>query len=116
MIAIDTDDLSRALRIARMTAKCDCQEKGGDVENHFATIICNNYDRMADEIAELRAKIAKKDEVISGLIEVLGVSVDETSEFREFVSMVAAGDSASNEVKSFMIHTYIHNAKQLLNK
>lgn len=55
---------------------------------HHAAHAINNHDRMADEIAELR----------------------------EFVSMVADGDSASNEAKSFMVHTYIHNAKQLLNK
>ena len=43
----------------------------------------NNHDRMADEIAELGAKIAKKDEMVSDLIEALGGSVDETSELRD---------------------------------
>ena len=54
MVAIDTSDLERALRIARMTAKCDCQEKGGDVKNHFATILCDSHDRLQQENAELR--------------------------------------------------------------
>ena len=47
----------------------------------------NNHDRMADEIAELRAKIAKKDEMVSDLIEALGASVDDTSELREMVKL-----------------------------
>ncbi|AUR86552.1 hypothetical protein NVP1086O_39 [Vibrio phage 1.086.O._10N.222.51.F8] len=53
MITIDTSDLERAIRIARMTAKCDCQEKGGDIKNHFATILCDSNDRMIEEVAEL---------------------------------------------------------------
>ncbi|WFS86250.1 hypothetical protein vBVhaSMAG7_033 [Vibrio phage vB_VhaS_MAG7] len=57
MITIDASDLQRALRIARMTAKCDCQEKGGDVDNHFATIICNNHDRLVEENAQQRESL-----------------------------------------------------------
>ncbi|AUR95782.1 coil containing protein [Vibrio phage 1.213.O._10N.222.54.F10] len=38
----------------------------------------------------------------------------ENAELRDFLKMVADADSASNEAKSFMVHTFIHNAKQLL--
>lgn len=69
MIDIDSDDLSRALRIARMTARCDCQEKGGDVNNHFATIIYNNHDRMTDEITELREALLIARDGYANLIE-----------------------------------------------
>ncbi|CAH9011478.1 hypothetical protein VPHF27_0008 [Vibrio phage F27] len=53
-IEINEKDVNRALRVARMIAKCDCQEKGGSIDNHFATIICDNHDRMVEEIAELK--------------------------------------------------------------
>ncbi len=66
MITIDTSDIERALRIARMTAKCDCQEKGGDVKNHFATILCDNQSRLQQENAELR-------EALFGLIDCKGI-------------------------------------------
>jgi hypothetical protein len=40
----------------------------------------------------------------------------ENAKLREFVEMVAAGDSAGDEAKSIMVHTYIYSAKQLLNQ
>ncbi|AUR96134.1 coil containing protein [Vibrio phage 1.216.O._10N.222.55.C12] len=40
----------------------------------------------------------------------------ENAELRDFLKMVADADSASNEAKSFMAHTFIYNAKRLLNK
>ncbi|CAH9015069.1 conserved hypothetical protein [Vibrio phage 511E55-1] len=58
-IEINEKDVNRALRVARMVAKCDCQEKGGSIDNHFATIICDNHDRMAGEIAELKGESIK---------------------------------------------------------
>ncbi|AUR86902.1 hypothetical protein NVP1090B_67 [Vibrio phage 1.090.B._10N.286.48.F1] len=54
MSDISDNDLERAVRIARMAAKCDCQEKGGDVNEHFATIICNDNERMAEQVSELK--------------------------------------------------------------
>ena len=36
------------------------------------------------------------------------------AELRDFVKMVADGDSASVDVKAFMVHAYIHKAKELL--
>ncbi|AUR92792.1 coil containing protein [Vibrio phage 1.177.O._10N.286.45.E10] len=54
MISIIDGDLVRAVRVARMTAKCDCQEKGGDIKEHFATIICNDNERMEEQIAKLK--------------------------------------------------------------
>ncbi|CAM0033870.1 hypothetical protein VPHK122_0009 [Vibrio phage K122] len=56
-IEINEKDVNRALRVARMVAKCDCQEKGGSIDNHFATIICDNHDRMVEEIAELKGAL-----------------------------------------------------------
>ncbi|AUS01718.1 hypothetical protein NVP1291O_04 [Vibrio phage 1.291.O._10N.286.55.F6] len=70
-------------------AEMSCEYTVNDIDAGDA--IChaiNNHDRMVEEIAELR----------------------------EFVKTVADGDSASSEAKSFMVHAYIHSAKQLLNK
>ena len=36
------------------------------------------------------------------------------AELRDFVKMVADGDSASVDVKAFMVHAYINRAKKLL--
>lgn len=41
---------------------------------------------------------------------------EENAKLREFLELVAAGDSAGDEAKSIMVHTYIYNAKQLLNQ
>lgn len=41
---------------------------------------------------------------------------EENAKLREFVELVATGDSASDEAKSIMVHAYIYNAKQLLNQ
>ena len=38
------------------------------------------------------------------------------AELRDFVKMVADADSASNEAKAYMVHTFIYNAKRLLNQ
>lgn len=56
-----------------------------DAHGSAVDVAINNYDRMADEIAELRAKITKKDEMASDLAEALCASVDEISEFREML-------------------------------
>ena len=63
------------------TDEADYEIEDSEVKDRVIHAI-NNHDRMTDEIAELRAKIAKKDEVISGLIEALGASVDDASELR----------------------------------
>ena len=36
------------------------------------------------------------------------------AELVDFVTLVADGDSASLDVKAFMVHAYIHKAKELL--
>jgi len=36
------------------------------------------------------------------------------AELVDFVTLVADGDSASVDVKAFMVHAYIHKAKELL--
>lgn len=41
---------------------------------------------------------------------------EENAKLRDFVELVATGDSAGDEAKSIMVHTYIYNAKQLLNQ
>ena len=40
----------------------------------------------------------------------------ENAELRDFLKMVADADSASNEAKAIMGHTFIYNAKRLLNQ
>ena len=40
----------------------------------------------------------------------------ENAELRDFLKMVADADSASNEAKGYMVHTFIYNAKRLLNQ
>ena len=40
----------------------------------------------------------------------------ENAELRDFLKMVADADSASNEAKAIMVHTFIYNAKRLLNQ
>ena len=39
----------------------------------------------------------------------------ENAELRDFLKMVADADSASNEAKAYMVHTFIYNAKKLIN-
>ena len=38
------------------------------------------------------------------------------AELVDFVTLVADGDSASVDVKAFMVHAYIHKAKELLER
>lgn len=59
IISIDSEDIVRATRVARMVAKCDCEEKGGNVENHFATILCNNHDQLLEERDRLRELLSR---------------------------------------------------------
>lgn len=56
----------------------------------------------SEELIELENKVTKLSEQVK--------------ELKDFVGMVAAGDSAQNEVKAIMVYTYINRAKSLQDK
>ncbi|AUR88404.1 coil containing protein [Vibrio phage 1.113.A._10N.286.51.E7] len=86
----------------------------------YAELAINNHDRMADEIAELRAKITKKDEMTSDLTEALCASVDEIAELREALSFLLKSSVYADAEGCWIIEQEeseeVERAKKLLSK
>ena len=64
----------------------------------------------------LSKMIALQKQTMSELYEKNVQLKKDKAELVDFVTLVADGDSASLDVKAFMVHAYIHKAKELLEK
>lgn len=104
----------------------ECKIRTGEYGGFQSVDVWNkrpDYDRMTDEIEELRARITKKDEMVSDLIEALGVLVDEAAELRgnqvellKAVKFLLSKAENLNELQSINISSMIEFNEELLNK